>query len=355
MDPAALQRSPLFALLPAEVVAAVAAAMTTRRLVSGDRLWHEGQTADELAFVVSGALVVRVGAQDVGAIRPDELVGETSTFFAEPRIASVVATETTGLALLSRDALLALRDRQPAAYDVLLDRALEAMARRVQEAGRRVAKLGSGGVEPPVRKAPGMLSRLLRAGVADAPSTPVLPTLRKLPVLSRAAPALLTQIAAAMTARRLQVDEVLILEGEPGDSAFVIGEGEIEVLRAVRGGRARRLATVTEGAVIGTGSLLLGERRNASVKVTRAGWAWELTRPGHVRIGGSEAGRAWREALLTSLRQQLMQVVGSVADLQGGTSAADRARLAEAQDRLAAVRADAEVDDPWTFRGRVRD
>lgn len=355
MDAATLRRFPLFARVPQDGLAALATALVERTVPFGTTLWHEGQPSDELALVLSGALQARVGVQEVGTIRAGELVGEASTFFGDPRVASVIANEQATLAVLSRNALLSLREAQRPAYDALLERALEVMARRVQDATRRVAMLSNGGVEPPARKAPSVLTRLFRVGAssAEAPSTPILPTLRRLPLLARAAPADQTRVGAAFKARKLQADEVLVLEGEQGDSVFVIGEGEVEIVRAVRGGKARVLAKLSEGAIIGTGALVLGERRNASIKVTRPGWAWEMDRPAHAALDG-EAGRVWRESVLVALRTQLNRTSASLADLQGGTSPADAKRLREAAVRLTAVRAQELDDDPWSYFGKAR-
>lgn len=355
MDASTLRRSPVFARVPDEALDALATALIERAVPAGATVWQEGRPSDELALVVSGALQARVGVQEVGLIRAGELVGEAGTFFADPRAASVVATEPSTLAFLSRHSLLTLRGAQPAVYDALLERALTGMARRVQDTARRVAMLGNGGVEPPVRKPPSVLTRLLRVGApsAEVPSVPVLPALRRLPLLARAPSADVSRLGAAFTPRKLQLDEILVLEGEAGDSAFLIGEGEVEVLRAVRGGRARVLARLTEGAIIGTGALLLGERRNASLKVTRPGWAWELERAAHAALGG-EAGRMWREAVLVALRSQLEGTSATLADLQGGTSPADLRRLREAAARLTVVRPQDVDDDPWTYLGKAR-
>lgn len=350
MHPELLQRSPLFARLAPEGLRVLATAMTTREVPWGGPVWLEGTRADEMALVLTGALVAKVGVQEVGTVRAGELVGEAGVFFGDPRVASVHATESTVLAVLSHNALLSIAEVQPDVYLTLLNRALEATARRVQDAGKRVALLGNGGVEPPVRKPPSMFTRMLRVAAAGEPDTPVVPVLRRMPVLSQAAPATLARIATALHPRPLHVDEALLLEGEQGETAFVIGDGEVEVVRAVRGGKARRLATLSAGAVMGTGALVLGERRNASVRVTKAGWAWEMERAEHAALDGA-AGRAWRELLLVSLRYQLSEVTTALADLQGGTSSADRARLRAAAERLAGVQTEA-ADDPWSFFGK---
>lgn len=71
---------------------------------------------------------------------------------------------------------------------------------------------------------------------------------------------------AASRFRRLHyaAHEKLILEGEPGDSFFVIDRGEVEVSKRF-GERERTLARLMEGQVFGEMALLTGEPRSASV------------------------------------------------------------------------------------------
>lgn len=333
----------------------LAGSFTPRQVAKGGTLWYENQSSDELGLVLSGGFSAQVGVQEVGVVRARELVGETSAFFAEKRTATLRATELTTLAMISFEALHALRKRHPMAYRAMLDLSLQAMARRVQEVGRRLAILGNGGVEPPVRRAPSFLSRLFRVGRSDGDpeKVPVSNALRRLPVLNRASDGAIYDIVGVLRPRRLELDEVLVLEGEPGDSAFVLVEGEVQVLRTVAGGRARLLTTLADGAVVGTGSLLLGERRNASVKVVRGGWVAEMDRETHAALAG-DAGRAWREGLMAALRAQLLLVDKILAEGKGGTTRQDRERIRDAAEHLSGLQGLDRADDPWSHRGRAR-
>jgi len=347
-----LRSSPVFAKVAPEALEAASELFHSRVVPTAGHVWFEEQPSDEMAMVVSGELSVRVGVQEVGAVRPGELVGEASAFHGESRVATVVATVPTELLVVARSALLDLRRGHTEVYDRLVERALEAVARRVQETGRRIAVLGNGGVEPAARKAPSMLSRLLRAGTdaGDLPAPGAVPTLLRMPGLRDLPVPLVRQIATALRPRRLNAGEVLFLEGEPGDSVFILVEGQAEVLRGVRGGRAQRLATLGGGAVFGTGSLLLREPRNASVRVTEGGWAYEMNRATHDALVG-DAGRAWRESLLAALRFQVHAAVGALAQLKGGTSYAQRQRLRAAAERLSSWSGADPIEDPWTWRG----
>lgn len=72
-----------------------------------------------------------------------------------------------------------------------------------------------------------------------------------------------------VTEVRLKAGEELFAEGSPGDSAFVIQEGEIEILKA-SGGRNVLLALRKPGEVIGEMSLLEAAPRFASVRARTA-------------------------------------------------------------------------------------
>lgn len=347
----ALKRSPVFARLPAAGLEAVSHYFAPRHIPAQAPVWYEEQTADEMAVVVGGALTVKMGVQEIGSVGAGELVGETSTFFGENRVATVFASEPTDLLVIAREALVDLRSGHPEIYDRLLDRALAAMARRVRETGTRIAMIGNGGMPLPERKPPPSLRSLLRIMDREdaGPPAPILPVLRGLPILKNAAPDVLNRVASALTPRRIRANEAIFLEADPGDSVFILVEGTVDVIRNVRGGKARRLSLLQAGSVFGTGSLLLGERRNASCVAASDGWVREMSRATHDQLTG-EPGRAWRESLLAALRFQVQEAGNNLANLKGGTTWAEKQKLRLAAQRLMAFKA--ATEDPFTFKGR---
>lgn len=347
-----LVRSPVFAKLPTELTLSASPFFERRELRAGTTLWYEEHLANELAVVISGGLRAKVGVQEVGEIRAGELVGETSVFITEPRSATVEATSDTVLYVLDQLGLNQVADTLPTFYDHLLDRALQEMARRVRATDLKIALIAAGTDEPPPTKpASSFLRALRRLGTAmDDARTPVLPSLRAMPGMKDAPATLLGEIAQAMTPRTVDLNTAVFLEGDTGESAFVIAEGEVKVLRNVKGGRARRLATLGRGAIFGTGSLLLGERRNASVVTVSAAKLFELNTAGMEGLAGP-AGRLWRTSLLHALRKQVLGASTHLAELKGGTSWSDRERLRAAASKIVAFQVD---EDPWVIDGRVR-
>lgn len=63
-------------------------------------------------------------------------------------------------------------------------------------------------------------------------------------------------------------NEFIVKQGEPGDSLYIILNGTCEVLHHAAQRPARHLATIYRGDFFGEMSLLTGEPRNASVRVT---------------------------------------------------------------------------------------
>ncbi len=349
MIPELLVRQPLFAGVPPHLLADVAPLFQFRSVLDGGTLWYEGEPAEALAIVVDGALSVRVGVREVGRIGPGELVGEASAFFGAPRVATVTAIAPTLVLVLDRASLAPLRATHPQVYDPLLQRALEAMARRVRDVDRRISAASTEGTDAPMRIVPLALDRAFRALSGPEDETPpgIYALLRRLPRLGNAPVAELTVLAAALTPRRVREGDPVFLEGDVGDSAFVLNEGSLDVLREIYGGKASTLATLNRGAVFGTGSLLLGERRNASCIARTACWVHELPAAAHASLRG-EAGRLWRESLISALRAQVVLADGLLAALAGGTTAAERETLRQAAAQVLAYRVD---DIPGTSCG----
>ncbi len=76
--------------------------------------------------------------------------------------------------------------------------------------------------------------------------------------------------------RRFDQGDVVVRQGEPGRSLFVISEGIVEV-SLLRDGTAQRLALVEAGEFIGEMSLLTGEPRTATVIALTDIVAYEIT------------------------------------------------------------------------------
>lgn len=105
-------------------------------------------------------------------------------------------------------------------------------------------------------------------GRQDPPAEPdearvarVTPLIARVPVLA----ALFTEghraLAEDAREQRFGVGEIIVREGEPGDSMFVVCSGEV----AVRIGKDREVARIRAGGYFGEMSLLTGELRTATV------------------------------------------------------------------------------------------
>jgi small-conductance mechanosensitive channel/CRP-like cAMP-binding protein len=86
------------------------------------------------------------------------------------------------------------------------------------------------------------------------------------------------RIAAAMTARLVKPGEVIMREGEIGDSVFVVELGAIDVTVAIDGRGAHTMARLGTGELFGEMSLLTGEPRSATLTALCETKVWELSR-----------------------------------------------------------------------------
>ena len=254
----------------------------------GENLWTEGGLAAELGVVLSGELAVVSGGVEVGRVRVGELAGEASAFFrGETRTASLRAESPAEVLTLSVRDLIRLRREGSAIYDALLRQALVTLVRRVRATDLRIAQLAQGGRAAPSKSEAGLLTRVWRALRPDSPSGPppsLEPLLRKMPVLRPADPEEITELARLFTVEPMKEGQTIFMEGSPGEAAYIIAEGKVEVLRHVRGERAELLATLERGDLFGANTLVETGARTAS---------------------SARAGMLWREAVLAAFASQL--------------------------------------------------
>jgi CRP-like cAMP-binding protein len=91
----------------------------------------------------------------------------------------------------------------------------------------------------------------------------------------------LDELAHAAVAHELQAGEVVLREGEPGESCYVVASGEVQVLKRdplSPDAPFFEVARLTDGALFGEFALLGDKVRHATVETTRATTLYEVSR-----------------------------------------------------------------------------
>jgi hypothetical protein len=101
---------------------------------------------------------------------------------------------------------------------------------------------------------------------------------KKVPLLSDLPRNELDYLAATLQIVMLQPGEVLFREGEPGESFYVVLDGQLEVLLAIGTSDEKLMAMLGPGEFVGEMSLLIpGRARTASVRAVKAARLWRMT------------------------------------------------------------------------------
>lgn len=129
--------------LPSATLEQVERSLISRRFAKGDYVVHKGGPGDALLFLLAGRLQVvdmTVEGKEIGLsfINPGDYFGELSIIDDQPRSASVIATETSLVALLPRTQAQALIYKNPTVAEKILRR----MASGLRNASNYRAILG---------------------------------------------------------------------------------------------------------------------------------------------------------------------------------------------------------------------
>jgi CRP-like cAMP-binding protein len=250
------------------------------------------------------------------------VLGETSALWASAhRSASLQATEPSTILLLPTHELSRLAQAFPVFHERLLDRCLEAQAKRIRATDLRIAKLSHGVLPAPPTSSDGSLARLwkaLRQALGESSRPALLPMLRDQPVLRHQGEPVLEEIAGAFVPYAFDRGETIAREGEPGDAVFLLAVGEVQALRHVRNRMAEVLVTFQPGWLFGAVTLAVPGPRTATCMATTSGWVYRMDRQAHQRLG-ERARLAWKEYLAANLGVQLRNANALLAGFQTGS------------------------------------
>ena len=104
------------------------------------------------------------------------------------------------------------------------------------------------------------------AGAERAPGSPTADLLRGVPLFSELSEPELEKIARVAVPRRYPAGGVILREGDPGDTCYVLRSGRARVTRQHADGRAITLTNLGPGDIFGELAMFGGEVRSATVE-----------------------------------------------------------------------------------------
>jgi phosphoserine phosphatase RsbU/P len=103
--------------------------------------------------------------------------------------------------------------------------------------------------------------------------------LRNVPFLSELPEGVINTLASSMTVVNVETGEILCRENEPGDSLYIVIDGNVEILLGIETQDEKIITTIGPGEFIGEMSLMLpGGLRTASMRAATPARLWMMTR-----------------------------------------------------------------------------
>lgn len=293
-------------------------------LEAGDLLMQQGEEDFTLVFVVQGSVSFMDGDTRIGGGASRDMIGEVELFGQMARTASVVAAAPTHLLVLAHEHWLELCERgNPAVYNI--ERASHRrIAERLRYLAEGIAERSDGAQVAPGGPRKGLMNRLSNLlGGGRPPSVDASNVLSHSPLFNWADPGVLQQIAAGFRVERIPAGTAVCRQGEVGDKAYVIVDGQVDVLVSVGASAAETIAQLGPGQAFGDATLAQNAPRYASCVCQTDLVALSMSREMYGELFGANdpAGSVFRQSMLKSLILQLLAAQQRFVELERRTSA----------------------------------
>jgi CRP-like cAMP-binding protein len=248
---------PLLEGLEAAYLAELARAVRRRTMREGELLWHQGDAAKEMLFIVEGGVEVSLHLPgdrtvEMAEAGPGDTLGEIALLDSGGNTMSARVTRNATLLALSRVDFAALVARQhPSAFTLKRRLSVLATARLRSLLGRLAASLDGDAAGGPAEHAAWAFADLEYCRPPDSKYV------RRLAAFHEFDPVALWGFLTAGRYARCPVGQTLIAEGVPSAACYLTINGAVEKV-LVRGDRRIRVALAGPGKAFGHESLIDG-------------------------------------------------------------------------------------------------
>ena len=224
----------LFKDLDEEVLQDLSKDITYLSLEPGENLFHQGDQSDSTYLVIKGQLKVAINLDDgsemfVGENKPGQLVGEMGVFTGQSRTASIYADDNGSAAELVR----------------------------IPESG--FSRIASTNPEALAQVGETIRQRLFRNQLAE-----MLPN-----IFGQLDEETFNDIEAEAEWVQISRGDVLIKQGAPGDSMYILIRGRLQARVNLEDGQVIVVGEITPGESVGEMAMFTGETRTADVAAVR--------------------------------------------------------------------------------------
>ena len=137
--------------------------------------------------------------------------------------------------------------------------------------------------------------------------------LARCPLFARGSRTMLEQLAGTLRRRRFRRGEVIMHQGDPGDSLHIVAAGAVKILLPSAEGEEAIIATLRPGDFFGELALLDGAPRSATATALEASDTLVLPRSVFMELLDTLPGL--REAMFAGLAHELRRLTGHVEEL----------------------------------------
>jgi CRP-like cAMP-binding protein len=137
--------------------------------------------------------------------------------------------------------------------------------------------------------------------------------LARCPLFAHGSRAMLESLAATLRRRRFRRGEVIMHQGDPGDSLHIVAAGAVKILLPSAEGEEAIIATLRPGDYFGELALLDGAPRSATAAALEASDTLVLPRSVFMELLDTLPGL--RDALFAGLAHELRRLTGHVEEL----------------------------------------
>lgn len=256
---------PMFAGLDLEDQEQARAMLQPVRFQTGEVVMAEGEDDLSMAFVLAGTAELLVEESRIGVVGTRDTVGEMELFTGATRITTVRALNQLDLLVLDGAAFGELCEAgNPIVYR-LEQHALRKVGDALRALDEKIVEMSDGEPFELHPRKQSLLDRLnpfkRKAAVPDLDITEVLASSE---LFGWAPASQLDELAGDFTTATFSNDQRICIQGEPGETMYLIANGQVDVVLQIGEDRAERIATLGAGMAFGESAIVHACPRTAT-------------------------------------------------------------------------------------------